>query len=175
MPALKTRKLTCEAALKMADECTRAKLRIIAETARLDARIAEMKAKLADKTSEDSAIVDELEPQVVAYLLTNKQSICEQRRKTFQTALSKVGFRKCSDVVIEDASAALDYAMENGYSDLFSRPEPRLSKTAIRKRIRKGEDIPGARIDSDYEPLCEPQKTLVDQAKAGDTSVLGAM
>lgn len=172
MPALKTRKLTQESALQAADQCTRAALRIIAETARVDARIADLKARLAEKTAEDADLVAELEPQVVAYLLANKDTICEQRKKTIETALSKIGFRKCSDVVIDDPEAALMFAMERGYTDLFDTPEPRLSKTAIRKRLAAGEYIDGARIDEDYEPFLQPQKTLLDAAKAGDTSCL---
>ena len=172
MPAVRTRKLTQETAMKMADDVARAQLRMIAETARMDARIAEMKARLADKTADDAAVVAELEPQVIAYLLAHKHELCEQRRKTLESAIAKCGFRKCSDVVLEDPRTVLQYAMDAGYTDLVRQPEPKISKPAVRKRLRAGEDIPGARIDADYEPFVQPQKTLLDQAKQGDSSAL---
>jgi len=168
MPTIATRKLTLESAQKMADDCARATLRIIAETARADARIAEQKARLAEKTAEDAALVAKLEPKVIAYLLANKDEICEERKKTLETALSKIGFRKCTDVVLEDPQLVLEFAMGAGYVDLFTKPDPKLSKPAIRKRIDAGEAIPGARLDSDFEPFVSPQKTLLDQAKRGE-------
>ena len=174
MPTIATRKLTLEKAQKMADICARAQLRIIAETARADARIAEQKAKLADKTTDDAALIAEYEPKVIAYLLANKDEICEERKKTLETALSKIGFRKCTDVVLDDPGLVLAFAISAGYEDLFTKPDPKLSKPAMRKRIQAGEKIPGARLDSDYEPFVAPQKTLLDQAKAGDTSCLNA-
>lgn len=168
MPTIATRKLTLESAQKMADDCARAKLRIIAETARADARVADQKARLADKTAEDAALVSELEPKVIAYLLANKDTICEQRKKTFESMVAKMGFRKCSDVVWDDPEAVLKFAMQHGYTDLFTMPDPRLSKPAVRKRIASGEEVPGARLDADFEPFVSPQKTLLDQAKRGE-------
>lgn len=160
-----TRKITEAEARRKADEHARCELRIIAHKARADARIAELKADLADAIAEDEERMAELAPAVIAWLLAHKPDFCDQRKKTVDTPTAKFGFRKCSNTVIDDPDLVLRWARNNGYTDVYAETEITLSRTAIRKRIAAGEDVPGARLDTDYEPFVKPQKTLVDEAK----------
>lgn len=169
MPRIDTRKMTLEEAIAQADEYARCKLRIIAETAKTDARIAEHKARLVGKTAADAARMAELEPRIMAFLLSRKDELCAKRKKTIDTTAAKLGFRKCTDTDIQDEDAVIQFARDNGYTELYQETAAKVIKTAVRKRIeRVGEEIPGAQVRTDYEPFVQPQKTLVDQAKRGE-------
>lgn len=168
MPRVDTRKMTREKTITEADEYSRCVLRIAVEEARTAARIADLEKSLAERTAAMRERRDELQPRVIAFLLSRKDSICAEKKKTIDTPTSKLGFRKCTDTVIEDPEAVVQFARDNGYNDLYTEPPPKLHKSAIRRRIDGGEDVPGALVRTDYEPFVQPQKTLLDRAKRGE-------
>ncbi len=164
---MRTRKLTTGQVVNLLARLVMAKLRIVVEKAKTDAACARLKAKMADRIQADEAFITEHKGHVFAFLLARKDAFLAKRRKTVDTEVARYGFRKCTDTVIDDPRAVLDFARENGYGDLFSETQPKISKAAVRKRIEAGEHIPGAHVDSDYEPFWDAQKGLLDQAKTG--------
>jgi len=163
----KTRHITREQAEAAVGAHLRCELRIIARSARLDARIAELKAKLADDIAADQAESARARATAEAYILANKDELLSGRRHTVATTMGTYGLRKNTETVIEDAEAVLDYARDNGYPDLYKEGRTTVVKKAVAKRLKDGEEVPGARISTDYEPSINPARTLVDQARAG--------
>lgn len=168
MAAKMTRKLTKAEVEPMVNRGARAQLRIVAAKARCDATVSLTRAKMAETIAPLELEVAGAESDVVAYLLANKSEFCSKRKKTVSTPVAKYGFRKCTDTVVDDEKVVIDWARKNGYLDVIEERKPKISKAALRKRIEAGEDVPGAHVDSDFEPFWQPDKTLLDEAKKAE-------
>ena len=168
MAAKMIRKITGKEAEWEADKAANAKLRIVKEKAICDARVAKTKLAMAARIEPVEKSAVDAEGKVISFLLAHKGEWTSRKKKTIETTVAKMGFRKCSDTVIEDPEAVVAWARENGYTDVFEDVSPKIKKAALRKRIEAGEEVPGARVDSDFEPFCEPTKTLLDEAKKAE-------
>ena len=62
-------------------------------------------------------------------------------RQTLETPRNKITFRKSKSVEIEDYKA-----LRESYPEFVKPQEPKIDKTAVKKLLEEGADIPGCRI-----------------------------
>ena len=65
-----------------------------------------------------------------------------------KTPLVTVSYRASEAVEITDEAAVRGFAELNGYDDVLKYREPEISKTAVKKLIQDGVEIPGAVLES---------------------------
>jgi len=156
-----------------ARKAVRADLRIMAEKAKCARQVADIKDGTAKRIEELEAKRDGHRRKATVFLLARKPEILKQHCKTETVGSVYAGFRLCSNVEILDEAAVIAWADETGCEDVVVRepapppPPPKVSKAALRKHLKAGRKIPGARILSDYEPFVEAISELKEKARAG--------
>lgn len=174
MTAINTRGITRQAFLAAARRIVRAQLGIVVETATTKAKIAQIKEASAARTDALGDQIDEEMATALVWLMAHKDDFTERSKKTEESGAVKFGFRLCSNVVVEDEKAVLEWARANGYTDVVVEPQPSpppkvsVSLPALRARISAGETVPGAKISSDYEPFVEPTPDLKKRVASGE-------
>ena len=127
-------------------------LRIAHLKAAIDKETAAHRKKLADLELEHKAKItgplaekEALEKELAAYIMANPDRF-EKPRKHPVGQIGSYGIVTApAKVEITDLESMIDYAMENGYDDLF-RVERKADKAAALKHIQSGEEIPGAKV-----------------------------
>lgn len=66
--------------------------------------------------------------------------------KEFNCLSGSVKFRSSKQTIVDDETAFISWAQNNGREDLLSYKEPGISKTAIKEALAAGAEIPGAHI-----------------------------
>lgn len=64
----------------------------------------------------------------------------------FETPRCAVSFRKSKKVEYEDVGAVANWCVETGNDDLVTYSMPTVEKSAIKKLLNAGQEIPGAKI-----------------------------
>ena len=68
--------------------------------------------------------------------------------KKVETARNKITFRKSDGVVFDDEKRFIEWAMHNGRDDLLTFKDPSVNRTIIKKYLKDGQEIAGARIEN---------------------------
>ena len=127
-------------------------LRIARLKAGLDKVTAAHKAKIADlelahknRIAADVAEKAALEAELAAYILANPGRFQKPRKRPVGLIGTYGITTDPAYVEVLDKEALVDYALEQGYDDLY-QVERTVCKDAVLRRIRAGEEIPGARV-----------------------------
>ena len=116
--------------------------RLLAKAAAVEKKIGDLKAKLAEETAEDNALLEQLRKNLTAYIGANPERFASPRQR--KTEFGKYGLRTASKLVISDGEAVVAFSDKEGL-DLYD-----LVKTPVKERItaaiRDGYDVPGAAI-----------------------------
>ncbi len=157
-----TRNTTVEDAVRMFNQLANLELEIAKRAAVVEARIAREKRKHEDAAAPLVAERDRLAEQLREFILSRPD--CFRRPRAIRTPLGRFGRRKVADVRIEDLEMLVDWAMENGYDDVM-RVIHKPVKTAVAKRIRAGESVPGAALREGEEAFYAVDRALIREAR----------
>ena len=118
--------------------------RLLAKAAAVEKKIGDLKAKLAEETAEDNALLERLRKNLTAYIAANPDRFASPRQR--KTEFGKYGLRTASKLVISDGDAVVNFSDSEGL-DLYE-----LVKNPVKERItaaiRDGYAVPGARVFS---------------------------
>lgn len=118
--------------------------RLLAKAAAVEKKISDLKAKLAEETAEDNALLEQLRERLTAYIESNPERFASPRQR--KTDFGKYGLRTASKLVISDGDAVVNFSDSEGL-DLYE-----LVKNPVKERItaaiRDGYAVPGARVFS---------------------------
>lgn len=107
----------------------------------LEAEINAIKAE-ASRLVERGRAKEKTYNRIKEYLADNLQRVGIDK---IETARNKITFRKSESVEIGDEDAFIEWA-EKERDELLTYSAPKVNKTAIKKALKGGEEIPGASI-----------------------------
>lgn len=64
----------------------------------------------------------------------------------FETARCSISYRKTEATEITDLSTAVAWLTEHGHTECIKQKEPEVSKTEVKKLLKAGEEVAGARL-----------------------------
>jgi len=138
------RTMTAEDADAILEEIAHASVRIARAEARREAQINRAKTACEAETAEDRGHISTLEGRLTTFILTHPGDFTRPRMR--RTPFGKYGYRKATGKAhIQDKAAVLQWAGENGYTDCIV-DKPAVDKAGVLKRLRRGEDVPGAEL-----------------------------
>lgn len=121
-----------------------ARLAVMRREAAAERQISAIREHVRLDTAGHRALVELREAQLSSYILANPQDF--QRPRMRKTPWGSYGLRTSTRLDIQDPEALLQWAKENGYTDLY-RVEETILKPAVSKRLQAGEAVPGASLD----------------------------
>ena len=137
--------MTVEEADALFLDLARHKAAVEREAAKYKQRLAELEAAHRAKIVLDVAAVEVMERELGAYIRANPARFLKPRKHQVGQ-IGSYGITTDPAVVkIEDKAAFVAFALEQGYDDLY-QVERTVCKDAVLRRIRAGEEIPGARV-----------------------------
>jgi len=163
MPTLNdTRTLSLDEAPGLLEQIARASCRIERARATYEEQIARRRSAFVEATCDDEQLVDQLADRLSRIIDAHPDAF--KRPRAVTTAFGRFGRRKVSNVLVEDADAAVEYALDSGYADLVKTVH-KLQRSALAKRLRAGEDIPGVGLETGERSFYEVDRTLLKQAR----------
>lgn len=121
-----------------------ARLAILRREAAAEAQISEIRERLRLDTAQHRLLVELREAQLSAFILANRDLFDRPRMR--RTSWGSYGLRSSSRLEIREPDLLIQWAKDNGYTDLYRTTET-LLKPAVAKRLAAGEIIPGADVD----------------------------
>lgn len=121
--------------------------RILSALATMDKQVADFKAKEQTKFNETfgtlSADTEAEGSDIAKIIMAHKEWF--QKPRAQKTSLAEFGLRKSPDSVkITDSEEVVAYSDKNGY-ELYA-DQPVISKDAVLRLFKEGEDVPGAKL-----------------------------
>jgi phage host-nuclease inhibitor protein Gam len=159
-----TRSTTLDDAKNLMGEIRRLTCRRETIVAKYEERIAELTRKAAEDTAEIMADLETSSERLKDFILTHQALFTSPR--SVKTDDGQFGLETSTRVKLSDGDTALDHILENGYDDCVKITRT-LIKPAIAKRMKRGEQIPGAVLDEGEIAFCRVNKTLIDAARKG--------
>lgn len=141
----------------------RAELELEKADAAVEARIAALKQQHAERTAEQREQHAALAQQLRSFIETRRDLFREPRKVS--TDLGTFGLQHVTDLVVTDEAAALLHVQARKLGDCF-KSVTKLVLLALRKRLDKGEAIPGCAIRSGDTAVYRVAKALVEQERA---------
>jgi tyrosyl-tRNA synthetase len=153
---------TLEDAKGAFNDLARLEIELARADAGFEARIAAAKTAHEDKTAAQRAEHQALAKDLSAFIEGN-QGMFQDPRK-IETVFGSFGLQRVSELKVTDEDAALAACRERRLSDCY-KTVTKLVLTALRKRIDKGEVIPGAAVLAGDTAVYRVAKTLLEEAR----------
>ena len=153
---------TLEDAKGAFNDLARLEIELARADAGFEARIAAAKTAHDDKTAAQRAEHQALAKELSAFIKGN-QGLFQDPRK-IETNFGSFGLQRASELKVTDEEAALAACRERRLSDCY-KTVTKLVLTALRKRLDKGEVIPGAAVLDGDTAVYRVAKTLLDEAR----------
>jgi len=158
-----TRLLTLDDARATLEALAHCEVRMAAANAKAEKRINEIKSSAESAIAQDRDLKAKLEQKLTAFIMCN-QGMFEKPRAQ-KTAFGEFGLRKAANTLtVEDAEAVIQWALDNGYSDIVETTRV-LVKDAIKRRLAAGEQVPGCAIPVGDFAFYKVAKALLDEAR----------
>jgi len=129
--------------------------------ARLEQRIARLKAQHAERTGPQRQAAEALRERLSAYINNHREQF--KKPRTVKSEFGEFGLRTATELLIADEPALVSHLMEQGYTDCFETVR-RPIKPAIKQRLNDGESVPGCSLNSGDTIVCKISKALIDEA-----------
>ena len=126
-------------------------------------KIADIQAELAEKTKEAKEEMTGIETELAAFCQVNKILFSDKRK--LKTKMATLGLQKADKVLIENEEAFIAFAKANGFKDLFKSKDS-VVKEAVKIRLKRGEKLPGAKIDDNENINIGISKQLLAEVNA---------
>lgn len=170
MPTVKladTRTMTIEGAKQCIEQIAHAECRIASKRARYEKAIAAAKSRFEEETAGDQEIIAARSSQLTQFILSHPDEF--RKPRAVKTEFGSFGLRSVSNVDIWNQEQLLQWALDNGYTDIV-RTTHTLVKPAIRARLDADEIVPGASVAAGEEAFYKIDKALLESANtiAGD-------
>jgi hypothetical protein len=159
---------TMEEAKQVFDDVAYLTIKLAAQDAALEKRIAKIKTDHESETADDRALMAD-GGAILARFIEQHKDLFQDPRKV-KTSLGSFGLQTVCELAIDNPEALEKFLVKAKLEDCFELAF-RLVKIAIRKRLEAGEKIPGARLNQGDTAVYKVEKTLVDQAR--QTGVVG--
>ena len=157
-----TRELTLDDARKLHEKIANLEIELAVQQAHAERRIAKLKAEYQQTVAPTLAERDRLAQDLANYILFHPEEFT--RPRAIRTELGRFGRRAVSNVKLLDTDEVISWAQSYGYDDAL-KITYRPVKPAIAKRIRAGEDVPGAEMIEGEEAFYIVDRALLDAAK----------
>jgi phage host-nuclease inhibitor protein Gam len=121
------------------------RLAILRREAAAEKQISEIREHLSLDTAPARLNLELAEARLSAFCHAHKTEFVKPRMRA--TQWGKYGLRTSTRLQIRDPEALLQWAKDNGYTDLY-KVEETLIKQAVTKRCQAGELVPGADLET---------------------------
>ncbi len=96
-------------------------------------------------TADDRALRARLETELKTFVLGHQELFSKPRKH--KTPFGAFGLQKATEVAVEDDQLLIDFAKDRGHDELY-RVSEKVIKPAVRKRLERGEDLPGCSLST---------------------------
>jgi hypothetical protein len=131
--------------------------------AKLEKRIAKLKADHAAETTVSREEIADMEKVLSDFILGNRDLFKDPRK--IKTDFGRFGLQAVSEIDIKDEFVALKAVIKRNFEDCFET-DTKLVKAGLKTRIESGEKIPGIVQRSGDTAVYKVTKALLDRAKS---------
>lgn len=156
-----TRCMNLDGAKECLAQIAHAECRIASKRARYEKAIALAKSRFEEESAGDTRLIQERAAQLRDFILANSGLF--QKPRACKTEFGSFGLRAVSNVEISDADYLVQWARDNGYTELIETVT-RIRKETVRVRLELGELVPGASIARGDEAFYKVDKALLETA-----------
>jgi len=135
---------------------------IAAEDAKFERQIAQRTATHDQRTAPLKQQAEDLKLGLACFITANPGLF--EKPRTVKTDFGEFGLRTVTELAITDRDAMLEACCDRGYDDCFERVLKPV-KTAVRERIKAGEQFPGCTLKTGDTAVCKVAKALLDEAR----------
>jgi phage host-nuclease inhibitor protein Gam len=164
MPPVKladTRCLNLDGAKVCLEQIAHAECRIASQRARYEKAIAKAKSRFEEETAADTRLIQERAAMLRDFILAHRDQF--QKPRAVKTEFGSFGLRAVSNVAITDEAALVQFARDQGYTELIETIT-RIRKETVRVRLELGEIVPGAAVARGDEAFYKVDKALLETA-----------
>jgi len=136
--------------------------RLAVSDARYERNQAQSLAEHREATAPRRLAVETMRGELAAYIAGHRSEFEDPR--TVKTELGEFGLRTVTEVLITDFQTLMATLHERGYTECFEVVERPL-KPALAKRLKAGEELPGAALNTGDTVVCKVSKALLDEAR----------
>jgi len=157
---LRTNIKTVEDADSLHGQIARLDIFLTKKKSQAESKIATVKSNLEKETAKAVAELAAKEAALTSYIEQHRERFESPRNRI--TDWGKYGLQKSTRIEIDDPEKALEYVEANEMKDCIKTS---LDLSAVRKRVKAKEKIPGCTLTSDDIAHYTVAKSLLDEAK----------